>query len=504
MIRGVAALAAILAAAALGGCLGDDDVRGSAREGGAAFVALGPLPTARDPALAADPAARAALWLVYTPPLTYRRAEGEDGTELIPGVARALPKVSGDGRTYSFQVRRGLRYSNGRPVRARDVRHSILRASALGDIGRRLFAGVSSIAADGPTGAVRVRLRRPDPSFPHALAAVQAGVVPAGTPMRDQSGRPPPGVGPYRIMSPRAGRGLDLARNRDFRLPGVPGGLIDVFRLRAGSSAADQVKAVMAGRLDVMTDRPPTPLLPELRSDFEERYLEYPAMATRYLAVRAAGEPFETPELRDALAYAIDKPEAARRLEGLARPTCSVLPPTLPGYVEPDACPWGDPEEHPDLLRAQELVEEAGAEGTLVTIAAAREDRPIARLYVETLRQIGLRPTLVDGAGADVKLSVARPALPDPASFLGPLARRVPLYVDPEPLLLADELASTEDQDEAADLAERLDRELVESAIVIPYGGVSRTLFLSARIDAANCARVHPVYGIDLSSLCLR
>jgi ABC-type transport system substrate-binding protein len=208
--------------------------------------------------------------------------------------------------------------------------------------------------------------------------------------------------------------------------------------------------------------------------------------------------------MREALAYAIDKPEAARRLAGLIRPTCNLLPPNLPGYAEPDPCPWGDPDEHPDLVRAQELVEDAGLEGTVVTVKAGRSDRPIARLYVDTLRKIGLTASLVDGGRADVTLAIAHTPLPDPASFLDPLVRRVPLFVDPEALLLADELVSTEDPDEAADLAGQLDLELVKTGLAIPYGDVLSTVFLSARIDTANCARFHPVYGIDLSSLCIR
>ena len=504
MVRGLATAAALLTAVTLSGCLGGDDPRGSAQEGGAAFVALGGVPRVRDPALADDPASQAALWLVYTPPLTYRRAEGEEGTEVIPGVARALPEVSGDGRTYTLRVRAGLRFSSGRVVRASDIRHSILRASALGEVGRRLFAGVSEIEATDRTGAVRISLRRPDPSFPHALAAVQAGVVPAATPMRDASGRPPPGVGPYRISPGRSPRALDLVRDREFRLPGVPAGLIDFFRIRAPGSPADQVEQVNAGQLDVMTDPPPVGLLPELRSELENRYSEHPALATRYLAVRAGRRAFETPELRAALAYAIDKPEAARRLAGLVRPTCNLLPPNMAGHAEPDPCPWGDPDEHPDLVRAAGLVEEARLEGTAVTVGATRDDRPVARLYVGTLRKIGLAASLVGARPADVRLSVASAPLPDPARFLDPLARRVPLYVDPEALLLVDELASAEDPSEAADLAEDLDRELMETGLAIPYAGELRTLFLSARIDAANCARVHPVYGIDLSSLCIR
>jgi peptide/nickel transport system substrate-binding protein len=504
VIRGLATAAALVTAVTLSGCLGGDDTRGSGQEGGAAFVALGAVPSVRDPALANDAGSQTALWLVYTPPLTYRRAEGEQGTEVIPGVARDLPEVSGDGRTYTLRIRPRLRFSNGRPVRASDVRHSILRAARLGETGGRLFAGVSGIEANDRTGVVSIELARPDPSFPHALAAVQAGVVPAGTPMRDSSSTPPPGVGPYRIAAGRSPRRLDLVREPEFRLPGVPAGLIDLFQIRAGGSPAAQVDAVNAGQLDVMTDTPPEGLLPELRSELEDRYSEHPAMATRYLAVRAGRGPLETPELREALAYAIDKPEAARRLAGLVRPTCNLLPPNLPGYAEPDPCPWGDPDEHPDLVHAEELVEDAGAEGAVVTVASAPRDRPIARLYVETLTQVGLAARHVESARADIMLKVARTPLPDSARFLGPLARRVPLFVDPEALLLADELAATEDPDEAADLAEQLDHELVEAAVAIPYADDLRTLFLSPRIDSENCARVHPVYGIDLSSLCIR
>lgn len=500
MIRGLAAVAATVAALGASGCLGGGDTSGSAREGGAAFVALGGDRPVRDPAVAGA-ADAGALWLVYTSPLTYRRAEGAEGTELIPGVARALPRVSGDGLTYSFRVRRGLRFSNDRPVRASDVRHSIRRAARLGAVGRRLFAGVTAIAADDGSGEVRIRLGDPDASFPHALAAVQAGVVPASTPMRDASGSPPAGVGPYRML--RRQRGSGLVRNRDFRLPGIPPGLIDFFRLGQAGRRADQVEAVEAGRLDVMTETPPVDALPELRSEYKDRYLEQPAIATRYVSVSAARAPLSTPEAREALAYAIDKPEAARRLAGLGRPTCNLLPPNLPGYKERDACPWGDPDEPPDLERARDLVDESDLEDEVITIAASRPDRPTAREYARTLATIGLRPVLVDGRRADVTLSVAASPLPDSARFLVSLAKNVALVADPEALLMSDELRSTYEPEQEAELAEQLDRELVESAIAIPYAEVSTSVFLSARIDSANCAGVHPVYGIDLSSLCL-
>jgi peptide/nickel transport system substrate-binding protein len=465
-------------------------------------MAVGEPPRALDPAVVGPERSAGPLWQVYTPPLTYRRAEGKDGTELIPGVAARVPKAGGDGRIYTIRVRPNVRFSNGRFVRARDLRHSILRARALGPVGQSLFAGVASISANDETGAIRIVLRRPDPSFPHALAALQAGVVPAATPMSDQSRRPPPGVGPYRIIAARPGRGYALRRDRDFNLPGVPGGLLDQIGVSAGGTPLQQTEAVTADRLDVMITPPPADRRPELRADQPARYSEPPTLETRYLFVRIRGDGAD--KLRQALAMALDKPEAARRLGGLVRPTCALLPPALPGYGEPDDCPWGDPEDHPDLVRARKLVEDAGALGRGVTVAAAPGDGPVARLYVSTLRKLGLAAERGSAADADVSLLRATAPVPDPARFLVPLAEKVPLVVGAEALVTADELEVATDPDDVAKLAETLDRQLVATAVVVPYAEPLSPVYVSNRIDAANCARVHPVYGIDVSDLCLR
>ena len=502
-MRALPIISLVLLALALSGCPGGGGGEGSALEGGTITLALPTAPRAIDPALAPAGAEAEAepLLLAYTPPLTYRRADGAEGTELAPGVAARVPEAEGDGRIYVLRVRPDLRFSNGRFVRASDVRHTILRTRALGPVGRRLFAGVRSLRADDERGTLRIVLRRPDPSFPHSLAAVQAGVVPAATPVEDRSRRPPPGVGPYRIVLPRPGRGYLLRRDRDFSLPGVPGGRLDGIRVTDGGSAQAQTDAVIADQLDVMTVAPPLDRRPELRSELRDRYSEPPMLETRYLQIRVRGD--GAAELREALALAMDKPEAARRLGGLVRPTCSLLPPALPGGGEPDNCPWGDPEDHPDLVKARKLVEEAGALGRRVTVAAGPGDEAAARLYMRTLATLGLSPRREDRP-AEVTLLRARAPVPDSARFLVPLAERVPLVLDAEALLTADELRSTSDPKERAKLARALDEDLVEGGVVVPYGQSLGTVFVSGRIDATNCLNVHPVTGVDLANLCLR
>ena len=59
--------------------------------------------------------------------MTYKRAEGIEGTELIPGIAEEIPEVSEDGKTVTFTIRKGLKFSDGTPVKASDFEHTIKR-----------------------------------------------------------------------------------------------------------------------------------------------------------------------------------------------------------------------------------------------------------------------------------------------------------------------------------------------------------------------------------------
>src|SRR5688500_20381031 len=121
----VVAAASAACAGGLAAC-GDSDSDsggGNATKGGAITIAQTSQPDYLDPALSYTVNGWEPMWLVYTPPVTYARAEGQAGTELIPGVAEELPEVSQDGRTYTFTIRDGLPYANGPPVKPSRVEH---------------------------------------------------------------------------------------------------------------------------------------------------------------------------------------------------------------------------------------------------------------------------------------------------------------------------------------------------------------------------------------------
>src|SRR5436305_363139 len=148
--------------------------------GGSATVAMPTAPDYLDPQLAYSTEGAEADWIAYTPLLTYRHREGGEGTDLIPGLALRLPRISPEGRRYRLTLRKGLVYSNGRPVKASDFKYTIERAIRLGWPGKRFLTDnivgaaaydrgrarhVSGIVTDDTTGKINIKLVRADGAF---------------------------------------------------------------------------------------------------------------------------------------------------------------------------------------------------------------------------------------------------------------------------------------------------------------------------------------------------
>jgi peptide/nickel transport system substrate-binding protein len=509
----------VLAAVALGlaatGCSDDADPRADAGAGGSIVVAEASAPGSLDPALVATPAARRAAWLAYTPPLTYRRAEGEDGTDLVPGLADERPETSDDGRSYSFRLRPGLRYSNAMVVRASDFERAVARSLRLspqglalwGDVvGARAYAAgdgrstdIRGIAVNDRTGRVRIELETPDRLFPYALASIAAAPAPRGTPLRDLSAKPPPGVGPYRVAQVRRGGDVVLERRRDWRLAGIPAGNAQEIVTRTIPDRAARIDAVIDGRADLVEGESPERMLPDIRSSYKTRYAEYPTLRTLYVAIDASRAPFRNGDVRRALSYALDARVLAQLHDGFMRSSCNMLPPAVAGYRTLDPCPFGERDGDADLVEASQLVSDAGAEGAVVRVGDGRDarGRRMARYLATTLRKIGLSARVVDPRDAQVRFAAATPSIPHPAGYLDGIDD--PVLAARVELLEQEEDAADAEQDWAA-----VDEDVVTRAYGAPYGVATAGVLASERVDLPRCARFHAVFGMDYSSVCLR
>ena len=148
----------------------------TAKAGGTATVLMGTAPDFLDPQEGYTTQSAEATWISYTPLLTYKHASGQAGTQLIPGLAAALPTVSADGKTYTLKLRPNLVYSDGSPVKASDFAYTIERAIKLNWGGKSFFTNnivgaaaydkgtaktISGIKTDDATGAITIHLSQP-------------------------------------------------------------------------------------------------------------------------------------------------------------------------------------------------------------------------------------------------------------------------------------------------------------------------------------------------------
>jgi peptide/nickel transport system substrate-binding protein len=398
--------------------------------GGTLRIEMQPYETPMLEPAAYDTAALELLSLAHDGLVAYRRTDGSTYGPLVGGLAVDVPDPSPDGRTYVFELRRGLRYSDGSPVRPDDFRASLeafLRqdrpdnppppfyehiVGASGCVKHPARCDLSrGIVTDAGAGTITIHLNEPDPDLLDKLAFPFAYVAPAGHPFQPNAGAP--GTGPYRIVSFDRRRGARLVRNPYFRARGSdarPDGLPDEIRFRFRAydrrSLEAAVAAVQRGESDVL----------EISGKFGGLWSPKRIAA---LAVRAPGRlhtdataetdfmflnvrtpPFDDPRVRRALNYAVDRGEVARRAGGpdLAQLACQLLPPGFPSYKP--SCPYtanpdpGGSWNGPDMDRARRLIEQSGTKGVKVTVWSYSDRHAITQYFVSLLRRLGYRSRL--------------------------------------------------------------------------------------------------------------
>jgi peptide/nickel transport system substrate-binding protein len=556
-LRRLAALMlALVAVFAVAACGGDDEEAGSAgnagqqegggtavQTGGQATFNYGSFPDYLDPALSYTVQGWQALVPTYTTLLTYRRERGAAGAQLIPGLAEAIPEATNGGRTYEFTLRDGLTYSNGEPVRARDVEHTIKRVLNLESGGASFYQAIegadeylergrargdiTGIETDDQARTVTFNLTEPNGQFPFILAMPFAGVVPSDTPFENQTANPPPGVGPFMITEVNGTRSFTMEKNPRYpEIPDLPAAKLDRIQIDVVKNQQRSIQDAQRNTVDYVDEPPAGDALRQFRQAAPDRYSAETTNSTYYFFLNHREEPFDDVRVRQAVGYAIDERSLARIFGGLLTPSCNFLPPGMQGYEAIQPCPYGDPRQPPNLDRARQLIQEAGAEGERVNVYGNDEDpsTPVAEYLSETLNSIGLqaRPRILDGAvyfqtlgndetGPQTGFANWFQDFPHPGNFMFLVDpdtnqptnnQNFSRVEDPEIKTQLDQL-NTQDLSEAAAGYAALDRRIVEQAHVIPYGNRQIPFITSNRI-ARDQALFHPVLQADYTSFALR
>jgi YVTN family beta-propeller protein len=403
---------------------------GSAHRGGTLTVAVpdpGTYHSGGVPGLrrALDPASGDAWELITLTNdglLGYGRSGGADGHRVVPDLAVAPPTISDGGRTYTFELRPGIRYSTGATVRPADVRWGIQRSLlALGQ--QSTFIGIVGAArclekpdrCDLSNGIVTrpglntvvFHLTAPDPDFLYKLALPNADAVPARTPVAVRG--PVPATGPYEVASiDQKRRVIVLVRNPRFHLwssaaqpDGYPDRIVERFRY----SGASAVRAVEDGKADITSNGLSQAWSPTLAAALQTRdssrlYLS-PTMSPVGVWFNTRLPPFNDVRVRQAVNYAVDHNRLAQLAGGptIAQAGCQMLPPNVDGYRP--FCPFTrNPDaagtyNGPDLAKARRLVAASGTKGQKVTvwffdIGIGRRN---SAYLVSVLKSLGYRAT---------------------------------------------------------------------------------------------------------------
>jgi peptide/nickel transport system substrate-binding protein len=553
--RALVLLVACVSMLVFAACGDDDDDGGggggggAAKEGGSITMSQTSQPDYLDPALSYTVNGWEPLSTVYTGLIAYKRAEGQEGSTLIPGLAQDLPKVSSDGTVYEMTLRKGLKYSDGKPVKASDFERTIQRVLNLESGGSAFFLGIKGaedyvkngkaeadipgIETDDATGKVTITLLGPDGTFSNVLAMPFAAMVPGDTPFKNLTKDPPPGVGQYKITESVPNRQFVMVKNDLFPdIPDDPPGKVDKITTLIIKSAQRQAQDVISGKLDYMQDPPPADIKPEVKAKYSDRYEEITTASTYYMFMNARVAPFDDPKVREAVNYGIDKPGLARLFAGEVTPGCSFLPPGMPGFdedIDVKDCPFGDPNKPPDLEKARQMIKDAGVDGMDVTVYGNNDDPTdkVTEAYADMLTKMGFnaKPKILDGGvyfqtignqktKAQTGFANWFQDFPHPKNFMFLVdgASIQPTNNqnfgntdDPEITKGIAELnKEPEMTDDVAAKWKDLNDKLVERAWIAPYGHRKLATFVSERMDFENCTRFHPVWNNDYTSFCLK
>jgi len=536
----LAALTLALAAAlALSACGSSNSASTTGSEGGTLKATFGSFPDSLDPGLAYTGEGSTAVYNVYIPLLTYAHASGSAGSKVIPGLAEALPKITDGGRTYTLTLRKGLKYSDGTPVKASDFAASIERMFKLNSpgspfytdiVGAEQFAktkqgGIPGIETDDASGTIVIHLAKPRGTFSNELALPFAAPVPAGTPAEDLTAHPPPATGPYEIASAQPGRGWDYRRNPQWAknnaklMPEIPSGHVDRIEVDVIRNPTTQVNDLESGRYDWMGNPPPADRYAEVKSKYEgSQFKVEPTISTYFFWMNTRQAPFDDVKVRQAVNYAVDTRALERIYAGQIAGTHQILPPGMPGYKQFDLYPHS-------LEKAKELVAAAKPSDREITIWTDNESpNNEAGEYLEgVLKELGFETTLklinsdnyfgVIGNESTPNLDIGFANwfedYPHPNDFFEPLlsgesivptgATNLARIDDPQLNAEIEKLGEGPLTPAVEGEYAELDKQFMEQAPWVPYGTSTLPTFVSSEVDLDSVI-FNPTFAQDLTS----
>lgn len=509
------------------------------KEGGTLTASYAAFPDYLDPALSYTQEGWTAMYNTYLPLLTYAHANGGEGGKVIPALAEDLPEVSNDGKTYTLTLRKGLKYSDGTPVKASDFAASVERLFKLNSSGSPFYSsivgaedfaktkkgGIAGIETDDATGEIVIDLVEPRGTFTNELGLPFVALLPAGTPVKNLTSDPPPATGPYEIVKSEPGRSWSYERNPQWAkvnaeaMPDLPDGNFDQIEISVVRNASTQVNEVERGKVNWMQTQIPADLYASVKDKFEgtQFRVDHP-INVYFFWMNTEQPPFDDLKVRQAVNYAVDTAALERIYAGSLTATHQILPEEMPGHETYDLYPH-------DMAKAKELLAEADPSDREITIWTNNEspNDEASAYYQDVLSKLGFDAKLKTVGSDNFYGVITNSSTPDldtgwaafftdyahPNGFFGPLLSGESIAAvgntnfaridDPKLNAKITDLAEKPLGPEQEDGYAELDREYMEQAPWVPYGNNTISTFVSSDIDLDEVV-FNPTYGHDLTS----
>ncbi len=358
--------------------------------------------------------------------------------------------ISNDGKTFTFKLRKGVKFHNGREMTAEDVKYSLDRVTnpATQSPGAGFFGSIKGFdkMADGSAKSlegvtvvdpytIKFELTRPDATFLHVMAINFSFVVPKEEVEKwgADFGKHPVGTGAFKLGEWTLGQKLVFERNKDYWNAGLP--KLDQITFEVGQEPVVALLRLQKGEVDVAGDGIPPAKFLEVKNDptYAKLIVEGGQLHTGYVTMKTTMKPFDNVKVRQAVNMAINKDRIIRIINGRAVPANQPLPPTMPGFAK-------DYEGYKyDVEGAKRLLAEAGlADGFETELYVYNTDpQPrIAQAIQQDLAAIGIKAEIKSLAQANVIAAGGEPDqapmvwsggmawiadFPDPSNFYGPI-----------------------------------------------------------------------------------
>ena len=348
-------------------------------------------------------------------------------SELEPDLAESYD-ISDDGKEYIFHLRKGVKFHNGREMKAADVKYSIERVcnAKTQSPGAGYFTGIPGCQdmLDGKATemsgietpddyTVKFKLTEPNATMLHVFALNFAFVVPKE--VAEQYGEDfthhPVGTGAYKVTDYTPGQHIILERNADWNKGGRP--YVDKFILQFGLDPTVAVLKIQKNEADILGEIFPPAKYAEVSQDaaLKDRFVTASQLNTNYMTMNFNIKPFDDVRVRRAVNMAINKQRLVQVLNNRGTVTGQVLPPAMAGF---DPKYQGYPY---DPAKAKDLLKEAGHGDGFATELYFQNVDPwprMAQSIQQDLAQVGIKAEL---RGLDLAAFIGTASKPDAAAM---------------------------------------------------------------------------------------